>query len=80
MNPNFVSWDVYVVFPGQMDRQRYPVGAHVVFFLYWVDTLRLPVIVMGDVPWGDDFLIVEVDRCMGEACLVEARRWSKAHH
>ena len=69
-----------------MGRQRYPVGAHEVFFLYLGDTLRLPVIVMDDVrvyhyqALGDNFLIVEADRCMEEACLSGARRWSKGHH
>ena len=68
-----------------MDRQRYPVGAHEVFFLSLVDTLRLPVIVMDDVrishyqALGDNFLIVEADRCMEEAYLLGERRWSKGH-
>lgn len=50
MNRSFVWLDVCVVFPRQVDRQRYLAPAHEVFFPYAVDAFPLPVIAMDDVP------------------------------
>ena len=50
MNPNSVSLDVCMVFPRQVDRQKYRAVGLEASLTHMVGALHLPVIVRDDVP------------------------------
>ena len=70
-----------MVFPRQVDLQRYHAVALEVSLTHMVGALHLPGIVTDDVPishWGaleDSSLISGDDPCTVEACPLKVRRW-----